>query len=88
MLRRQKAKGKRQKAKVGTPGTFAFCLLPFAFCLLPPVSLGCALGPEQDPGCRSNADCDPGFTCRAGACFDTTTPRSPPADAGDGEDGG
>jgi hypothetical protein len=33
---RQKAKGKRQKAKVreeGLPRTFAFCPLPFAFCL-------------------------------------------------------
>ncbi len=53
------------------------------------VTIGCALGPEQAPGCKVDADCDDGFTCVAGACFRTPTPTSPPAvDAGDGGDGG
>jgi hypothetical protein len=39
-IKNQKAKGKRQKAKIGSYVTFSlltsyFCLLPFAFCLLP-----------------------------------------------------
>jgi len=47
-------------------------------------ALGCALGPEQEPGCHDDADCGDGFTCRAGACFRTTTDPSPPeTDAGD-----
>ena len=45
--------------------------------------VGCALGPEQEPGCHDAAECGAGFTCRAGACFRTTTDRSP-TDAGDG----
>jgi hypothetical protein len=48
------------------------------------VAVGCALGPEQEPGCHHDAECGEGFTCRAGACFRTTTDRSSPAtDAGD-----
>jgi hypothetical protein len=48
-------------------------------------ALGCALGPEQEPGCHDDADCDDGFTCLSGACFRTTTDRSAPAmDGGDG----
>ena len=46
-------------------------------------ALGCALGPELSPGCQDDAECGAGYTCRAGACFRTTTPRSP-TDAGDG----
>jgi hypothetical protein len=46
------------------------------------LALGCALGPEQAPGCHSSADCDPGFTCTEGACFRTTTDRTEPADGG------
>jgi hypothetical protein len=44
-------------------------------------AVGCALGPEQEPGCHDDAECGAGFTCAAGACFRTTTPRTP-ADAG------
>lgn len=52
---------------------------------------GCALGEEEEPGCRRDADCEPAFVCRAGACFAITTGLSPPLapdagheDAGDG----
>lgn len=48
------------------------------------VAIGCALGPEQEPGCQRDADCGEGFVCSAGACFRTTTERSlPSTDAGD-----
>jgi len=43
----------------------------------------CVIGPDQDPGCHADADCDPGFTCRAGACFRVTTSRSPPGEPAD-----
>ncbi len=42
----------------------------------------CAIGPESTPGCREDEDCDPGFSCSAGACFKNTTERTPPKDAG------
>jgi hypothetical protein len=47
----------------------------------------CVVG-SGDPGCRSDAECDEGFTCRAGACFRLTTGASPPADPSDAGDGG
>ncbi|MFT3774887.1 MAG: hypothetical protein QM820_56790 [Minicystis sp.] len=55
-------------------------------------ALGCALGPEAGSGCRDDAECDDGFTCRAGACFQATTGGSPPetdggADVATGETG-
>jgi hypothetical protein len=52
--------------------------------------LGCVIGTEESPGCHTNADCGADLTCRAGACFGATTPRSPPdaADGGDAGDGG
>lgn len=50
-------------------------------------AVGCALGPEQEPGCKVDADCDEGFVCKAGACFRTTTGHTPPeADGGDAAD--
>ncbi len=55
-------------------------------------AIGCAVGTEQEPGCHVDADCDPGWTCRAGACFHTTTGLTDPAadggDAGDADDAG
>jgi hypothetical protein len=51
-------------------------------------ALGCAIGPEQEPGCQDDAACGAGFTCRAGACFRTTTGRTLPDAGGAGEDGG
>jgi hypothetical protein len=47
----------------------------------------CVLGPNEPPGCQSDADCEEGSVCRAGACFRTTTDRTPPDEA-DGGDGG
>jgi hypothetical protein len=51
-------------------------------------AIGCALGPEQEPGCHDDADCGEGVTCRAGACFWTTTPGSPSDAGGEAGDGG
>jgi hypothetical protein len=53
-------------------------------------AIGCAIGPEQEPGCHVDAECGEGWTCRAGACFRTTTDRSSPSvvDAGDAGDAG
>lgn len=51
----------------------------------------CALGEEEEPGCRADAECPEGFLCRGGACLRITTPLSPPNDPGavnDGGDGG
>jgi hypothetical protein len=48
------------------------------------VTVGCALGPEREPGCQADADCGDGWFCRAGACFQTTTGGPPPVvDGGD-----
>lgn len=49
----------------------------------------CTLGSDEPPGCRADhpEDCGTGWTCRAGVCFRTTTPLSPPAEAGDVGDG-
>jgi hypothetical protein len=47
----------------------------------------CVLG-DEDAGCRSDAECSAGFSCRAGACFRFTTAPSPPRDPRDGGDGG
>lgn len=43
----------------------------------------CSLQPESPPpGCRPDhpADCDDGWSCRAGVCVRPTTPLSPPTD--------
>jgi hypothetical protein len=48
--------------------------------------LACALGDEDEPGCRSDGECDVGFVCRAGACFRYTTEQSPPHDPADARD--
>jgi hypothetical protein len=50
-------------------------------------ALGCVVGPDEEPGCHRDAECDEGFACRAGACFRTTTDASPPP-APDGGDAG
>jgi hypothetical protein len=50
--------------------------------------LACVLGPAEAPGCRSDVECDPGFSCRAGTCFRVTTPLSTPRDPGDAGVGG
>ncbi len=51
--------------------------------------IGCAIGAEQEPGCHADADCGDGWTCAAGACFQTTTGQSSPSvDGGDGGDAG
>jgi hypothetical protein len=50
-------------------------------------AMGCAIGAEQEPGCHTDADCGGGWTCRAGACFATSTGFSDP-DAGDAGDAG
>jgi hypothetical protein len=55
-------------------------------------AIGCAIGTEQEPGCHVDAECGEGWTCRAGACFRTTTDRSSSSvvdagDAGDGDSG-
>lgn len=53
------------------------------------LAIGCAIGPEQDPGCHVDAECGTGWTCRAGACFrDTTDRTNPSVDAGDAGDMG
>jgi len=43
---------------------------------------GCVLGSEQPPGCRVDHpdDCDPGFVCRAGACFRYNNEAGKPID--------
>jgi hypothetical protein len=48
--------------------------------LLAPFVAACTLGNETPPGCRTDhpEDCDPGWVCRAGACFAYTTGASPP----------
>ncbi len=47
---------------------------------------GCVLGKEKAPGCRVDHDCDPGFVCRAGACFRYNTEAGTPIDPS--KDGG
>lgn len=49
---------------------------------------GCVLGSEQPPGCRVGHphDCDPGFVCRAGACFRYNNEAGTPIDTS--KDGG
>jgi hypothetical protein len=57
--------------------------------MLAAAAIGCALGAEQEPGCRLDADCGEGWICRAGACFQTTTGRSSAVvDSGDAGDAG
>jgi hypothetical protein len=36
-------------------------------------AIGCALGPEDEPGCHEDAECGQGFACVAGACFRATS---------------
>jgi Cys-rich repeat protein len=48
----------------------------------------CALGEEEEPGCREDAECAEGFVCRGGACFHITTSLSPPNDPGVKDDAG
>jgi hypothetical protein len=50
----------------------------------------CALGGDEEPGCRDDAECGGDFVCRAGACFRVTTGLLPPQDpaAGDAGDAG
>lgn len=58
-------------------------LAPLTLLLLAPlIAAGgaCALGEEEEPGCRGDAHCDDGFVCRGGACFRITTGPSPPLD--------
>jgi hypothetical protein len=50
--------------------------------------LGCALGPDREPGCEEDSECDPGWSCREGACFHVTTGTSPPRDPEDAGGGG
>jgi len=67
----------------------ASLVLAIALTALSPEA-ACVIGPDSSPGCRSDAECDPSFACRAGACFRQTTTLSPPrdlADAGDAGDG-
>jgi len=54
--------------------------------LLAPVA--CVLGPEQAPGCQDDSACDPGWSCREGACFHVTTGTSSPLDPPDAGDAG
>jgi hypothetical protein len=50
----------------------------------------CVIGPEEDPGCQRDQDCDVG-SCRSGACFADPgaplPPADPGADAASGDDG-
>jgi hypothetical protein len=46
----------------------------------------CALGEEEEPGCRDDALCGEGYVCRGGACFRITTGLSTP-DPGEEEAG-
>jgi hypothetical protein len=67
----------------GSSGRAKWALAAIAVGLVA-AAIGCALGPEQEPGCHRDTDCGEGFACRAGACFRATTDRSSPAtDAGD-----
>jgi hypothetical protein len=52
------------------------------------VPAACALGPEHAPGCQDDRECDPGWSCREGACFHVTTGTSPPLDPQDAGDAG
>lgn len=69
-------------------------LAPLTLLLLAPlIAAGgaCALGEEEEPGCRGDVHCGDGFVCRGGACFRITTGPSPPPgpdedDAGDASD--
>jgi hypothetical protein len=67
-------------------------VVAFSFGILLAAAIGCAIGTEQEPGCQADADCPGGWTCRAGACFATTTGRTDPVedggDSGDVGDGG
>lgn len=49
----------------------------------------CVLGEPEDPGCVEDAECDEGYSCRAGACLEEV-PGGPfvPADGGAGADAG
>jgi hypothetical protein len=67
-------------------GRFAGIWLGF-----PAILLGisaCALGVEEEPGCRSDEACGEGYLCRAGACFRVTTGLTPPQDSSDAGDAG
>ncbi|MEO7326990.1 MAG: hypothetical protein ABI193_00320 [Minicystis sp.] len=68
------------------PRRLALRLAVIAGLLLAPVT--CALGPEQAPGCEDDSGCDPGWSCREGACFHVTTGTSSPLDPQDAGDGG
>lgn len=63
------------------------CFVVAAVCVTSIAAGACVFG-SRDPGCASDADCDQGFVCREGACFEITTPRSPPNDPRDAGDGG
>jgi hypothetical protein len=47
-------------------------------------AIGCAVGPEQEPGCHGDTDCGEGWICRAGACFQATPDVADGGDSGDG----
>lgn len=48
---------------------------------------GCVLGGSEEPGCSEDAECEEGFSCRAGACFKETTGGAfVPPDAGSDAD--
>jgi hypothetical protein len=52
------------------------------------VMTGCVLGSPEEPGCGEDAECDEGFSCRAGACFKEPAGGGfVPVDAGADADG-